>query len=110
MKPARMLALLALASFVTPVFATIGCGHGSVRSIMASPDGASETERSYDLGYRMGTRDRDSNLTSSYERHRLKYGPETQKSFELGYQDGFSSRPNRYGAPEARAWQTHEGD
>ena len=101
----RTISLLGLVALTAALGLTPGCAReGKLRQTMSAPEGASPTEAAYDLGYRLGGRDVNSNRTSDYARHDRSYGPATEQSFATGYRDGFSGAPNRYGAPEARRW------
>lgn len=105
----RTLAALVLASATLPLGIGAGCGHGQVRETMVAPDGASQAQKSYDLGYRMGGRDRDSGLESSFARHKRAYDAASEAQFATGYSDGYSRAVNRYGSPEANAWMREPG-
>ncbi len=101
----KTVSLLALVLLATPLGIAPGCARdGELRQTLVAPEGASSVEAAYDLGYRLGGRDLNSNQTADPARHDRSYGPETEQSFATGYRDGFSDAPNRYGAPEARQW------
>jgi hypothetical protein len=102
----RTVAVLVVAVVLAPLAIGTGCGHGRVRETLVAPEGASESQRSYELGYRMGGRDRDSGIESSYARHRGAYDAASESHFATGYSDGYSRAVNRYGAPEASTWMT----
>ena len=105
----KTISFLALVLFATPLGIAPGCAKdGGLRQTLVAPEGASSEEAAYDLGYRKGSRDVDSNQTSDYARHDRSYGPATEQAFSTGYRDGFSGAPNRYGAPEARRWMRHD--
>jgi hypothetical protein len=99
--------LLALAFIGAPLALAAGCGHGKVRGRMAAPEGADETQRAYELGYRYGGKDRDSELSSSYSRHRGAYDAAGESQFATGYADGYSRAANRYGSPGSGDWYTN---
>jgi hypothetical protein len=106
----RSISLLGLAVLAATLGLTPGCAtEGKLRQTMSAPEGANSTEAAYDLGYRLGGRDVNSNRTSDYARHDRSYGPETEQSFATGYRDGFSGAPNRYGATESRHWMRQDG-
>jgi hypothetical protein len=99
------ISLLGLAALAAPLALAPGCAKdGDLRQTLVAPEGASREESAYDLGYRLGGRDLNSNQIADYARHDRSYGPATEQSFATGYRDGFSGAPNRYGAPEARQW------
>jgi hypothetical protein len=106
----RALALIALVGLALPLAVATGCGHGKVRETMVAPKGSSESQRAYELGYRMGGRDRDSGIEASYARHRTAYDTASEAQFATGYTDGYSRVENRYGAPEADNWMTNPDD
>lgn len=106
----RGLAVLALAGALAPLAIGTGCGHGKVRETMVAPAGSGEEQRAYELGYRMGGRDRDSGIESSYSRHKGAYDATGESQFAIGYADGYSRAANRYGAPEASTWMTNSGE
>lgn len=103
----KALAAFALVGVLAPLAAGTGCGHGKVRETMVAPAGSSEAQRAYELGFRMGGRDRDSDLTPSYARHKGAYDAASESQFSTGYSDGFSRAENRYGSPEANNWMTN---
>jgi hypothetical protein len=103
----RTFAVLALAAALAPMAIGTGCGHGQVRETMVAPKGSDEAQRAYELGYRMGGRDRDSQEVASYARHDHAYDAASEKQFATGYADGYSRAQNRYGAPEASNWMTN---
>ena len=106
----KTLSLLGLVALTATLGLTPGCApEGKLRQTMSAPEGASSTEAAYDLGYRLGGRDRNSNQTSDYARHDRSYGPATEQSFATGYRDGFSGAANRYGATESRQWMRKDG-
>jgi len=101
----KIIFLLGLVLFAAPLGIAPGCAKGGeLRQTLGAPEGASSEEAAYDLGYRLGGRDVNSNQTADPARHNRSYGPATEQSFATGYRDGFSGAPNRYGAPEARRW------
>ena len=102
----RTLAVLVLAGAMTPLAIGTGCGHGKVRETMVAPEGSGESQRAYELGYRKGGRDRDSEIAASYTRHKGAYDAASESQFATGYADGYSRAQNRYGAPEASTWLT----
>lgn len=106
----RRLAALVLAGALAPLSIGTGCGHGKVRETMVAPAGAGEAQRAYELGYRMGGRDRDSGVESSYARHERAYDAASESQFATGYSDGYARVENRYGAPEAGTWMTNPGE
>lgn len=103
----RTLAVLALAGALAPLAIGTGCGHGQVRETMVAPKGSDEAQRAYELGYRMGGRDRDSQIAASYSRHGGAYDAAGEKQFATGYADGYSRSENRYGSAEASSWMTN---
>lgn len=101
----KTISLLALALLAAPLGLAPGCvNDGKLRQTLGAPEGASSEEAAYDLGYRLGGRDLNSNRTADPARHHRSYGPATEQPFATGYRDGYSGAPNRYGAPEARQW------
>lgn len=106
----RSISLLGPALIAATLGLTPGCASdGELRQTLGAPEGASSEEAAYDLGYRLGGRDLDSNQTADPARHDRSYGPAAEQSFATGYRDGFSGAPNRYGAPEARRWMRQDG-
>jgi hypothetical protein len=103
----RAVAVFVVAGALAPLTIGTGCGHGQVRETLVSPEGAGESQRSYELGYRMGGRDRDSGIESSYARHKGAYDAASESQFATGYSDGYSRAVNRYGDPEASTWMTN---
>lgn len=105
----KTISLLGLVLLATTLGLAPGCaGDGGLRQTLSGPEGASSEEAAYDLGYRLGGRDMNSNRTSDYARHGRSYGPETEQSFATGYRDGFSGAPNRHGATESRQWMRQD--
>ena len=105
----KLISLLALVLLAAPLAIAPGCAKdGGLGQTLVAPEGASSEEAAYDLGYRKGGRDLDSERTADYARHHRSYGPATEQSFATGYRDGFSGAPNRYGAPEARRWMNDD--
>jgi len=106
----RTVAVCVVVGALAPLAIGTGCGHGQVRETLVAPEGAGESQRSYELGYRMGGRDRDSGIESSYARHKGAYDAASESQFASGYSDGYSRAVNRYGAPEASTWMTNPGE
>ena len=105
----KTISLLGLVALAAPLALEPGCAkNGDLWQTLVAPEGASRDEAAYDLGYRKGGRDLDSERTADYARHHRSYGPATEQSFATGYRDGFSGAPNRYGAPEARRWMNDD--
>jgi hypothetical protein len=105
----KTISFLALVLLAAPLGIAPGCAKdGELRQTLGAREGASSEEAAYDLGYRLGGRDRNSNQTSDPARHDRSYGPETEQSFATGYRDGFSGAPNRYGALESRQWMRQD--
>ncbi len=101
--------LLGLVALAAPLAIAPGCAKdGELRGELVAPQGASKDEAAYDLGFRLGGRDRNTDQTSDYARHDRSYGPASEQSFATGYRDGFSGVTNRYGAPEARRWMSQD--
>lgn len=106
----KTISLLGLVLLAAPLAIAPGCAKdGGLRQTLVAPEGASAEEAAYDLGYRKGVRDVNSNQTADYARHDRSYGPATEQSFATGYRDGFSGAPNRYGATESRQWMRGDG-
>jgi hypothetical protein len=103
------ISLFGLIALAAPLAIAPGCAKdGELRQTLSAPEGASQDEAAYDLGYRKGGRDLNTNQTADYARHGRSYGPATEQSFATGYRDGFSGAVNRYGAPEARQWMRQD--
>jgi hypothetical protein len=107
--PQMTISFLGVVALAAPLAIAAGCAKdGGVRQTLVAPEGASQDEAAYDLGYRKGGRDLNTHQTADYARHKRSYGPATEQSFATGYSDGFSGAPNRYGAPEARRWMLQD--
>jgi hypothetical protein len=101
----KIMILLGVVLLAAPLGIASGCAmDGELRQTLGAREGASPEEAAYDLGYRLGGRDVNSNRTTDHARHDRSYGTETEQSFATGYGDGFSGAPNRYGALESRQW------